>query len=118
LDLLFEKQPNAFHFSAIGKFPTVTRDITFIVDREIMYRDIQENIAELQLPFMESFNLHDLFMGNTIPKGKVSLSLRFVFRHPKRTLLAEDVENSIAKAIKTLKIKFKIELREGGKNGK
>jgi len=118
LDLLFEKQPNAFHFSAIGKFPTVTRDITFIVDREIMYRDIQENIAELQLPFMESFNLHDLFMGNTIPKGKVSLSLRFVFRHPKRTLLAEDVENSIAKAIKTLKTKFKIELREGGKNGK
>jgi len=115
LDLLFEKQPKTFHFSPIGKFPTVTRDLTFIVDREILYQNIEETIAALQLPFLESFDLHDRFLGTSIPKGKVSLSLHFVFRHPKRTLLAEDVENSIAKAIKTLQTKFKIELREGGK---
>jgi len=114
LDLLFEKQPKAFHFSPIGKFPTVTRDITFIVGSDILYQDIKDNIAAWKLPFLESFDLHDRFLGTSVPKGKVSLSLRFVFRHPKRTLLAEDVESSIAKAIKTLKTKFKIELREGG----
>jgi len=115
LDVLFEKQPKAFHFTPIGKFPTVTRDITFIVGRDVIYQDIQEDIRELQLPFLETFDLNDRFEGASIPKGKVSLSLRFVFRHPQRTLLAEDVENSIAKAVKTLMAKFKIELREGGK---
>ena len=115
LEVLFEKQPKAFHFTPIGKFPTVTRDITFIVGRDIIYQDIQESIAELQLPFLESFHLYDRFVGTSIPKGKVSFSLRFVFLHPQRTLLAEDVENSIAKAIKTLKTKFKIKMREGGK---
>ncbi len=115
LDLLFEKQPKSFHFAPIGKFPTGTRDITFIVSRDILYQNIEESIAELQLPFMESFDLHDRFLGTSIPEGKVSLSLRFVFRHPTRTLLAEDVDNSIAKVVKTLKTKFKIELREGGK---
>lgn len=113
LDVLFEKQPKVFHFSPAGKFPTVTRDLTFIVSRDVNYQDIQAGIAELQLPFLESFSLYDRFTGGPIPKGEVSLSLHFVFRHPQRTLLAEDVENSIAKAVKTLKTKFKIELREG-----
>jgi phenylalanyl-tRNA synthetase beta chain len=115
LDVLFEKQPKAFHFTPIGKFPTVTRDITFIVGRDVFYQDIQGDIRELQLPFLETFDLHDRFTGASIPKGKVSLSLRFVFRHPQRTLLAEEVENSIAKAVKMLTAKFKIKLREGGK---
>ncbi len=115
LDVLFEKQPKAFHFNPIGKFPTVTRDITFITGRDVNYQDIQEDVAELQLPFLEFFDLHDRFEGASIPKGKVSLSLRFVFRHPQRTLLAEEVENSIAKAVKMFKTKFKIALREGGK---
>jgi len=116
LDVLFEKQPEKFHFNPIGKFPTITRDITFITGRDINYLDIKEDIAELQLPFLEFFDLHDRFTGGPIPKGKVSLSLRFVFRHPQRTLLTEEVENSLAKAVKMLKSKFKIELREGEKN--
>lgn len=115
LDVLFEKQPKAFHFTPIGKFPTITRDITFIVGREVNYQDIQKDIRELQLPFLETFDLQDRFTGASIPKRKVSLSLRFVFQHPQRTLLAEDVENSITKAVKMLNAKFKIELRKGGK---
>jgi phenylalanyl-tRNA synthetase beta chain len=115
LEVLFEKQPKVFRFTPVGKFPTVTRDLTFITGRDVNYLDIQEDIAKLQLPFLETFGLHDRFEGSPIPKGKVSLSLRFVFRHPRRTLLAEDVETSMAKAIKRLKVKFKIELREGGK---
>ena len=115
LDVLFEKQPKAFQFSMIGKYPTVTRDITFIVGHDVLYQDIHEKIAKLQLPFLEYFDLHDRFTGTSIPKGKVSLSLRFVFRHPQRTLKAAEIENSIAKAIKTLKTEFKIDLREGGK---
>jgi len=115
LDVLFEKQPKAFRFTPISKFPTVMRDITFIVGRDVIYQDIQEDIAKLQLPFLETFDLHDRFEGASIPKKKVSLSLRFVFRHSQRTLLSGDVENSIAKVVKMLKAKFKIELREGGK---
>ena len=115
LDVLFEKQPKVFRFTPIGKFPTVTRDITFIIGRNVNYQDVQKDIADLQLPFLEFFDLHDRFTGTSIPKGKVSLSMRFVFRHPQRTLLAEEVESSIAKVLNTLKAKFKIELRKGGK---
>jgi len=115
LDVMFEKQPKIFRFAPIGKFPTVTRDITFITGDNVNYQDIEKDITKLQLPFLEAFNLQDLFTGASIPKGKVSLSLRFVFRHLQRTLLAEEVENSIVKVLKTLKTKYKIELREGGK---
>jgi len=116
LDELFEKQPSPFHFSPIGRFPTVTRDLTFIVGRDVNFQDIQETVIHLLLPFLESIRLHDRFEGASIPRGKVSLTLRFVFRHENRTLLAEDVEWSISKAVKTLITKFDIELKEGGKN--
>jgi phenylalanyl-tRNA synthetase beta chain len=115
LNVLFYKQPQTFHFTPIAKFPSVNRDIAFIAALDVPYEEVKEEIQNLSLPNLEMFDLRDRFEGESIPKGKVSLSLRFVFRHPQRTLLADEVETSIKKVIKILKTKFKFEMREGGK---
>jgi phenylalanyl-tRNA synthetase beta chain len=115
LDVLFEKQPHPFQFETVVKFPSVIRDIAFIVGQNVVYEDIKAEITRLSLPFLDEFDLYDRFRGPSIPKGKVSLTLRFIFKNLKRTLQAEEVEPSIKKVIKTLKVKFGFELREGGK---
>ncbi len=56
-----------------------------------------------------------VFSGSSIPNGKISLSLRFVFRHPQRTLLAKEVDALLEKIINALVTKFKFHLRKGGK---
>ncbi len=117
LDLaaLFEKQAQSFQYSPVARYPSITRDVSFIADRSISYHDIKEEVEKLSIPYLEKFDLYDLFSGSSIPKGKISLSLRFIYLHPQRTLLAEEVDKLQKKVIKSLMAKFQFQLREGGK---
>ncbi len=115
LALLFEKQPYSFEFTPVDRFPSITRDVSFIAGRSVLYQDIKEVVEKLAVPHLKEFDLHDRFSGSSIPTGKISLSLRFVFRHPQRTLLAKEVDTLLEEIINALVTKFKFQLREGGK---
>ena len=115
LALLFEKQPYSFEFIPVDRFPSITRDVSFIAGRSVLYQDIKEVVEKLAVPHLMEFEPHDRFSGSSIPNGKISLSFRFVFRHPQRTLLAKEVDTLLEKVINALVTKFKFQLREGGK---
>jgi len=115
LNLLFEKQAKAFQYSTVIKYPSVNRDVSFIGDEKVSFEEIKEVLEKLRLQNLEKFNLYDRFSGSSIPEGKVSLSFRFIFRHPDRTLQAEEVDSLQEKIIATLKARFGFKLREGGK---
>jgi phenylalanyl-tRNA synthetase beta chain len=115
LDALFEKTPQAFQYSPVTRFPTVIRDVSFIADQDVSFQDIREAVAKLSFHQLASFDIHDRFSGSSIPKGKVSLSIRFVFCHQKRTLKTEEVDKLQQKIIDTLGASFNFQLREGGK---
>jgi len=115
LALLFEKQPYSFEFIPVDRFPSITRDVSFIAGRSVLYQDIKEVVEKLAVPYLMEFDPHDRFSGSSIPNGKISLSFRFVFRHPQRTLLAKEVDTLLEKVINALVTKFKFQLREGGK---
>lgn len=115
LNLLFEKQAHAFQYSAVVKYPSVNRDVSFIGDKIVSFEEIREVVEKLNLPFLEKFVLYDRFSGSSIPEGKVSLSFRFIFRHPDRTLQADEVDALQEKIIAALRARFNFQLREGGK---
>ncbi len=115
LALLFEKQPYSFEYSPVARFPSITRDVSFIADQSVGYQDIKEVVEKLNIPNLEEFELYDRFLGSSIPKGKISLSIRFVFRHPQRTLLAKEVDALQEKIFDSLVTEFKFQLRKGGK---
>lgn len=115
LALLFEKQPYSFEFTPVDRFPGITRDVSFISSRSVLYQDIKEVVEKLAIPYLMEFDPHDRFSGSSIPNGKIGLSLRFVFRHPQRTLLAKEVDTLQEKIINALVTRFKFQLRKGGK---
>jgi phenylalanyl-tRNA synthetase beta chain len=115
LSYLFEKQAQAFKYSAVVKYPSVNRDVSFIGDKNVSFEEIREVVEKLQLPYLEKFYLYDRFSGSSIPEGNVSLSFRFIFRRPERTLQADEVDALLEKIIGTLGARFHFQLREGGK---
>lgn len=115
LELLFGKQPKAFAYLPVAKFPSVTRDISLLVPRGVAYQEIKRAIEKLPLPILEEFQVVDLYSGESIPQDKISLSFRFIYRHPQRTLLTEEVDKSEQQILNHLKRTFKVQLREGGK---
>jgi phenylalanyl-tRNA synthetase beta chain len=117
LDALFGKQPKPFAFVPLPKFPCVSRDLSFLVERAVPYQEIKRAIEKVSVPFLETFDLIDSYAGISIPRDKKSLSLRFIYRNPKATLLAEDVDKSEKKILKHLTSVFQIQLRKrGGEN--
>jgi len=116
LTALFSKRPQPFQYRPVIKFPSVTRDVSFLVQREVSYQDINQMVVNLSIPYLEKFDLYDRFSGSTIPEDKISLSFRFVFRHPQKTLLAKEVDKLQQRIINHLKSSFNIQLREGEKH--
>jgi phenylalanyl-tRNA synthetase beta chain len=115
LSQLFEKQSQSFQFKPVVRYPSVNRDISFIGDKNIAFEEIKEVIEKLQLPHLEKFSLRDRFSGASVPKDKVSISLRFIFRHPQRTLHTDEVDVLQKKIIDTFRARYNFQLREGGK---
>jgi phenylalanyl-tRNA synthetase beta chain len=72
------------------KFPAVTRDITLVLDQGIEAQQVLDAVGVMRLALMENVQLFDVFAGEPIPAGKRSLSFRFTYRSPEKTL--EDVE--------------------------
>ncbi|MFA9453292.1 MAG: phenylalanine--tRNA ligase subunit beta [Candidatus Aminicenantaceae bacterium] len=116
LDVAFEIQPHVFRCVPVVKYPSVIRDVSFLIDRGVPYQDIKEILDRLNLPYLERHTLYDRYTGAGVPEGKVSLSLRFVFRHPQKTLQAGEVDALQEKIGKALRSSFEIQLREGGEN--
>lgn len=112
---LLTKQPRPFVLQPLVKFPAVIRDVSFLADKDLPYYPVQEFLQKREIPWLEKFELYDRFTGSSIPAGKVSLSFRFVFRHPERTLEADEVDGLMERIIKSLTTEFNFQLREGGK---
>jgi phenylalanyl-tRNA synthetase beta chain len=114
LTALLARTPPAFQIAPIGRFPSVVRDLSFLAGRALPYQDIRKAVEKLDLTGLESFGLVDRYEGESLPPGKVSLSLRFVFRHPQRTLRAEEVDRLEQKLLLHLQAAFGVEPRAGG----
>ena len=114
LGVILEKKAGTFSYEPSPKVPAVVRDLSFFVARDIFYQDIKFAVERAAVKFLESFDVIDRYAGPNNPPGRTSLSMRFVFRNPQATLLAEEADKSEQKILKILKATFKIELRKGG----
>lgn len=113
LYVLFAKQARPFQFVPVPKYPGVERDVSFLVKGSVSFQDIRRAIVRLNPSWLESMELVDRFSGASIPDDKVSLTIRFRYRHPKRTLQAAEVDQVENDFLGQLKSALDIQLREG-----
>ncbi|HRD02871.1 MAG TPA: phenylalanine--tRNA ligase subunit beta [Candidatus Saccharicenans sp.] len=111
LTALFGRQPRAFTFTAVPRYPGTVRDLSFQVEAQINFQDIYSQLRKLNVPFLERFEIYDRFEGGSLAPGQVSYSVRFFFRHESRTLLTEEVDRAMLNIISQLKSTLKIQLR-------
>lgn len=73
------------------KFPEVEYDISILADEKTLVSDVLRAVKNTDR-LISSSEILEIFTGNSLPEGKKSITLRFVFRADDRTLSAEDVE--------------------------
>lgn len=111
LQELLSRQPRAFSFQPVPRYPGTSRDLSFLVEDSLTYQQIQQQLQKLNIACLENFLIYDRFQGKALPPGKVSFSVRFYFRHSARTLQTEEVDRAMQEIISQLKSTLKIQLR-------
>ncbi len=91
LDLLRPFVSDKIKAVPIPRYPSISRDLTIIVDKKLSAKAIFESVMELNEELIEDIFLFDLYEGDKIPAGKKSLSFRIIYRSDKGTLVDEDV---------------------------
>jgi len=114
LEALFGKQPKPFSYEPVARYPAIIRDVSLLVPGDVAYQDICQAIGKVPLPILEEARLINVYRGESVPKDKISLLFRIVYRHPQRTLLAEEVDRAEQQVLSQLKRAFGAQLREGG----
>lgn len=100
-------------YEPVPRFPTIERDLAFIIDENILCSEITESIKNKGGEILKSTICFDQYKGSQIPHGKKSLAFRLLFSAPDRTLTDEETNTTIDDIIKYLKDIFKVILREG-----
>jgi phenylalanyl-tRNA synthetase beta chain len=86
------------------RFPSISRDITIIVDRSVTVGAILEQVERISKreSLIEKVFLFDAFEGNPLSEGKKSLSFRVVYRSATKTLKEKNIQKlhiNISKSI-------------------
>lgn len=102
---------NNIQFKDIPKFPTVRRDISFLIQDTVEHANISACIRKMKLSMLKDFGVFDLFKGKDIPKDKKSMAYYFVFGKEDSTLTDEEVDKTISSITEELKKDFFIEIR-------
>ncbi len=109
---LYGRTPKPFQYAPVPRLPGVVRDLSFFLDAAVPYQDVAKALGRLNIPLLEGFELRDRFAGGPVPEGRVSLTLRFRYRHAQRTLTAEEVDRVEQEIVGHLKSVLDIQLRE------
>lgn len=99
-------------YREVSKFPPITRDISFVVEKSFVPNDYFDLIRDLGGEKVEEVTLLDKYESEEkFGKDKVSYTYRIIYRSSERTLTNEEVEPIQQKIYQETAKQFKAELR-------
>ena len=113
LDLseLLESAQKMVQYGRLPKYPSVVRDLTLLVNREVTFAELKKAVSELEVIDCRDVKLVGTYDGANIPVGKRSITLRIEYRSDERTLRDDEVEERHANLTASLLKTFKAEQR-------
>ena len=111
LQTLIELKSEAKPIKHLPKFPSVSRDLSLILDEQTTWTQIEETAKENAPRELENIRFVDIYRGKPISVGNKSVTLELTFRDDDGTLTHERVDGFESLILDNLKTKLKAELR-------
>jgi len=89
IEKLLSKTIKVKQYQPIPRFPSITRDIALVIDKQVSYQQAEDVIRSF--PLVRKITLFDFYRGEQIPEGKKSFAIRIVYQSPSHTLTDEEV---------------------------
>ncbi len=111
LDRLFEKKPGTLKVKPVQKYPSVRRDIAFVIDNRFSIKELEKSMMEAGKPHLHQVALFDQFIGKNIPQGKRSIAFSLWYQKHDGTFTDEEIQGIQMKIGDSLKNLYKVEFR-------
>lgn len=108
---LAEAEIAPISYEMIPRFPSTTRDIALVVDKDTKAGDIQSIIVEAGGSLLKEVSVFDLYEGEKMEPGKKSIAYSLKYFDPERTLTDEDITKAHDQVLEAVKEKAGAELR-------
>ena len=89
-------------YEGIAKFPASTRDISLVVDKQVLIGTMENAIIKKGGKLLESCELFDIYEGEQVGEGKKSVAFSLVFRAKDRTLSDTEISEIMDKILAEL----------------
>jgi phenylalanyl-tRNA synthetase beta chain len=78
-------------YEHISKYPTVSRDLAILINRENNFSEVTKVIEDSGAKFIQDIDLFDVYEGKNLPKNKKSLALHIMYQSSDHTLEDKEV---------------------------
>ncbi|HNV53985.1 MAG TPA: phenylalanine--tRNA ligase subunit beta [Pseudomonadales bacterium] len=109
LNLALENHLEAYR--SWSHYPSVRRDLAFLVDRELPFRMLEQAIKAAAGPDLSQLILFDLYQGKGIDPKRKSMALGLIFQSQSHTLGEAEIQSSLDAVIRALEQRFQAEMR-------
>ena len=99
LSKLLSKRVGKMKYKEISKFPSIKKDVAFIVDRNLDSSTIEKQIKKSAGNLLTNIEVFDLYMGEHVPADKKSIAYSLTFSDSKKTLTDDEVTGIFNKVI-------------------
>ena len=111
LDLLIKLQQKQFSIKPLSKYPTVERDLAFVVDEQVEVSALLGSIERSAGANFVSCELFDIYRSANLGANKKSLAFKIKFNSLNKTLTDEEIDAPMRKILKDAEYKFNAYIR-------
>jgi phenylalanyl-tRNA synthetase beta chain len=99
LEILSKGMQSERKYVPLPKFPSVTRDLAFVVDGSVTQQSLEQTIRESGKPLLASVVLFDEYRDDKIGAGKKSLAYALEFQSQDHTLTDRESDQLITRIV-------------------
>jgi phenylalanyl-tRNA synthetase beta chain len=103
LKAVLEAATAALRYEGIPRFPSITRDIALVVDKETVSGVLKDIIQTAGGKLLKEVNVFDLYEGDRMEEGKKSIAYSLKYMDPERTLTDEEVTKVHTQVLEALR---------------
>ena len=106
-----ENAARSIKFKEIPRYPSVQRDLAFVVEKSLPFSTIEKAVISLQLEKLKKVGLFDVFENDKIGDGKKSMAMSFTFQDEEKTLTDNEIDRMMQKIIFTFEKDLQAQVR-------
>ena len=111
LEYLLQLERPELIYEVIPKYPSIMRDVAFVVNKDVLAGDIREVIEQVGAPLVRRVEAFDVYTGENVGDDEKSVAYNIHFQDVEKTLTDEEVDASYEKIVEAVSEKFGARVR-------